>query len=144
MFPDHPPSADAGVTQPRDVLPIGGDLGVALGHRLVVLSLERWSKWADLRFARIDVEQRHRLTRRVPADDAWTVTWRATKQSPAVSVEVREVVGRGDRAFSNGEVRLAIPPASDGLSRGELTVSVVLAPGASALEMTIDLESQPT
>lgn len=124
---------------PVDVLSLSHDLGVALGHRIVVLSLERWRDWADLRFARFDVEGTHRLTRRVPPDDGWKVAWQVDLSRPPTSVAVLEVVGRGGRGFSNGEVRLEAPVGSMSLRHGFLNVEVTLAPGAPALSLTIDL-----
>lgn len=89
---------------PRGVLPLDLDLGSAGGQRIVVLSLEVWEGWADLRFARIDVGATRRLTRRVPPVEAWTVDMEGRR------IEVVDAVGRGDRTFSNGEVRLVPPP----------------------------------
>jgi hypothetical protein len=89
---------------PRGVVPLDVDLGAVAGQRLVLLSLEVWDGWADLRFARIDVGATARLTRRVPPAEAWTV---AANGRP---LEVFDAVGRGDRRFSNGEVRLVPPP----------------------------------
>jgi hypothetical protein len=107
----------------RGVLPLGVDLGVVAGQRLVLLSLERWDGWADLRFARIDVGATARLTRRVPPADAWSVT------ADGRPLEVFDAVGRGDRGFSNGEVRL-VPAPQGGAT---LAVSVRVAPGAEPL-----------
>jgi hypothetical protein len=113
--------------QPLRVVPLLVDLGVAGGHRLVVLSLEVWDGWADLRFARIDEGADRPLPRRVPPADAWRVTVEGT------DLEVLDAVGRGDRAFSNGEVRLRpAPPAGS-----SLTVRVAVAPGAGTLEGTL-------
>ncbi|MEX2561666.1 MAG: hypothetical protein WD358_00280 [Nitriliruptoraceae bacterium] len=173
-----------------DVLALDTDLGSALGHRLVLLSLERWREFADLRFARIDEEGIHRLTRRVPTTSGWKISWsptaRSTHQSrprayqdhrpgddhsaqsagaddvvgaenddgrgphrdvadagdtdsQVIDVEVVEVVGRGGRAFSNGEARLIGPPASSALTQGFLRVEVIMADGANPLTAVIDL-----
>lgn len=105
------------------VVALHHDLGVVAGHRLVLLSLERWRGWADLRFARIDVGATQRLTRRVPPADAWRVHVDGT------AVTVHDAVGRGDRTFSNGELRLlpAPPPGC------ELAVEVTVLPGAPPL-----------
>lgn len=112
-----------------DVLPLGLELGTAAGHRLVLLSLERWSDWADLRFARVAAGGPP-LARRVPPAPSWHV---AADGRP---LEVVEVVGRGDRAFSNGEARLAPSP----LGARELHVRVELAPGAT-LEGRVPLDA---
>jgi hypothetical protein len=108
---------------PRGVLPLGVDLGAVAGQRLVLLSLERWDGWADLRFARIDVGATARLTRRVPPAEAWAVT------ADGRPLEVFDAVGRGDRRFSNGEVRL-VPAPQEGAT---LDVSVRVVPGAEPL-----------
>jgi hypothetical protein len=102
------------------VVPLGVDLGTAAGHRLLLLSLEVWADWADLRFARIDPGGAPPLARRVPPATAWTVT------ADGLALTVIDAVGRGDRTFSNGEVRLAPPPAPG----ATLEVTVEVAPGA--------------
>jgi hypothetical protein len=115
---------------PRGVLPLGIDLGSVAGQRVVLLSLELWDGWADLRFARIDVGATQRLTRRVPPADAWTVSLDGRP------LEVFDAVGRGDRAFSNGEVRLVPPPPPTG---GLLTVAVTVVPGAPPQTAEVEL-----
>lgn len=114
---------------PRGVVPLGVDLGVTDGHRLLLLSLERWEGWADLRFARFDTGNGRRLTRRVPPAEQWRV------HVDGVAVEVLDAVGRGDRWFSNGEVRLVPAPAPG----SELTVEVQLVAGAPALSAVVPL-----
>lgn len=89
---------------PVRIDPLLVELATALGHRLVALSLEVYDTVADLRFARIDVEGCHALARRVPARDAWQL------RVDGRPVEVVDAVGRGDRSFSNGEVRFTPPP----------------------------------
>jgi len=148
-----------------DVLALEADLGLALGHRLVLLSLERWREFADLRFARIDEEGIHRLTRRVPTASAWKIGWSPTARTAEQSqsstsqaappgdvpltqsedainvevVEVVEVVGRGGRTFSNGEARIIGPSASAALTHGFLHVEVTIADGAHPLRAVINL-----
>jgi len=90
---------------PGGVVAIGVELGTAAGHRLTLLSLERWQGWADLRFARVDIAGQQRLARRVPPKEAWTV------RVDGEEIEVFDAVGRGDRWFSNGEVRIVPTPA---------------------------------
>jgi hypothetical protein len=114
---------------PRGVVPLGLDLGAAAGQRVVLLSLERWDGWADLRFARIDVGATTRLARRVPPAEAWAV---AADGRP---LEVFDAVGRGDRAFSNGEVRLVPPPPAG----ATLLVSVRVMPGTEPLRGKVTL-----
>ena len=148
-----------------DVLALEADLGLALGHRLVLMSLERWREFADLRFARIDEEGIHRLTRRVPTALAWRIGWSPTahtadqsqsstsqaaphgdvlltQSADAVNaevVEVVEVVGRGGRTFSNGEARIIGPSTSAALTHGFLHVEVTMADGAPPLRAVLDL-----
>lgn len=114
---------------PRGVLPLDVDLGVAAGHRLFLLSLERWDGWADLRFARVDTGTGQRLSRRVPPAAQWRV------RVDGRPVEVFDAVGRGDRWFSNGEVRL-VPAPPPG---GTLEVEVVLTAGTPPLSGAIEL-----
>jgi hypothetical protein len=115
--------------QPLRVVPLLADLGEAGGHRLVLLSLEVWDGWADLRFARIDVGAERPLPRRVPPAASWQVT---VDGGPA---EVLDAVGRGDRTFSNGEVRLRPAPAA-GTS---LHVQVEVVASAPALSTTVEV-----
>lgn len=89
---------------PQRVDPLLADLGTVEGHRVVLLSLEVYDGWSDLRFARIAEAPTRPLPRRVPPTDAWTV------RVDDAAVEVLDAVGRGDRDFSNGEVRLAVSP----------------------------------
>lgn len=92
---------------PRGVVPLGIDLGAVAGQRMILLSLEVWEGWADLRFARVDIGATQRLTRRVPPVEAWSVT------ADGEPLRIVDAVGRGDRTFSNGEVRLVPAPALD-------------------------------
>lgn len=129
MSAPHLPEQAAFPAAPRGVLPLDVDLGIAAGHRLLLLSLERWDGWADLRFARIDTGTGQRLSRRVPPAAQWRVRVDGTP------IEVFDAVGRGDRFFSNGEVRLVpSPPAGS-----SLTVEVLLTPGTSPLTATVAL-----
>ena len=114
---------------PRGVLPLDVDLGDRAGQRVVLLSLEVWDGWADLRFARIDIGATQRLTRRVPPVDAWGAT---ADGSP---LEIFDAVGRGDRRFSNGEVRL-VPAPRPGST---LSIAVQVVPGTEPLRGTITL-----
>jgi hypothetical protein len=116
--------------RPRNVIPLLTDLGSVAGHRLVLLSLELYDQWADLRFARIDDEGSLALPRRVPPADAWQVA------ADGTSLAVHDAVGRGDRAFSNGEVRLDPLPAG----ARHLDVSVTLLPGHAPLVGSVTLE----
>lgn len=110
-------------------MPLGVELGTVAGQRLVLLSLEVWAGWADLRFARIDVGATARLTRRVPPAGAWSVT------ADGRPLEVFDAVGRGDRRFSNGELRLVPAP-----TRGQtLEVTVQLVPGHEPLRAEVAL-----
>jgi hypothetical protein len=126
------PHLPAGAPLPpvhRGVLPLGLDLGVAAGHRLILLSLESWDSWADLRFARVDVGATTRLTRRVPPAEAWRI------RVDGDDIEVFDAVGRGDRSFSNGEVRLVPSPRAGSL----LEVAVRITPDAEPLVGRIQL-----
>jgi hypothetical protein len=114
--------------RPVRVVPALTDLGTTAGHRLVLLSLEVWEGWADLRFARIDVGAERPLPRRVPPAASWQVT------ADGAPLEVIDAVGRGDRTFSNGEVRLRPAPGA-GTS---LHVRVEVVAGAPALSTTIE------
>lgn len=114
---------------PGRVVPLDLDLGTTEGQRLVLLSLEPWNGWADLRFARIDVGASQRLTRRVPTAESWSVT------ADGRSLQIFDAVGRGDRRFSNGEVRL-VPPPPPGSTLG---ISVVVVPGTPPLTGEIRL-----
>ncbi|MFO7778606.1 MAG: hypothetical protein R6V28_09655 [Nitriliruptoraceae bacterium] len=123
MSGSHLPDQAPFPPTPQGVVPLEVDLGVANGHRLLLLSLERWDGWADLRFARVDTGDGQRLARRVPPAEQWRV------QADGVAIEVVDAVGRGDRWFSNGEARLLPAPAPG----SRLHVEVVLAPGAPVL-----------
>lgn len=108
---------------PVRVDPLLVDLGEVEGHRVVLLSLEVYDSWADLRFARIDETAVRPLPRRVPPAESWTV------RVGDRSLDVLDAVGRGDRSFSNGEVRLSpAPPAG-----AALDVAVTVIPGSAPL-----------
>lgn len=121
-MPAHPTPA-----VPVRVDPLMTDLGAVEGHRIVLLSLEVYDRWADLRFARVAEDPTRPLPRRVPPAEAWTV--RAQDQS----LTVLDAVGRGDRDFSNGEVRLAPPPPA-GVA---LDVAVTVVPGTPPLTVRV-------
>ncbi len=101
---------------PRQVLPLLLDLGSCGGHRMVLLGLEVWDGWADLRFARFDAGGGRPLKRRVPPAEAWSVWFDDD------AIEVFDAVGRGERAFSNGEVRLTRVPRGGQTLRIEVTL----------------------
>lgn len=132
MSAPHLPSDVPMPPAPLGVLPLGVDLGAAAGHRVVLLSLELWTGWCDLRFARIDLGSERPLPRRVPPAEAWLVV------ADGQQIEVLDAVGRGDRAFSNGEVRLR--PLPSGTTRLQIAVQVV--PGTDPLSTTIQLTDE--
>lgn len=109
------------------------ELGTTDGHRLVLLSVEVYDEVADLRFARIDVDGATPLARRVPAADAWAIAIDGRRAT------VVDAVGRGDRAFSNGEVRFRPPPPPG----ATLQVRTSLTPGGPPLHATVDLPGGP-
>jgi hypothetical protein len=118
---------------PVRVDPLLQQLGTAGGHRLVLLSLEVHEDWADLRFARSETPGAPPLPRRVPHARAWTIL------VDGVPATVVDAVGRGDRAFSNGEVRLRPPPPAG----ARLAVTVQLAADEPALAAEFDLPTPP-
>jgi hypothetical protein len=124
--PHLPPGVPVGV-RPDRVVPLLVDVGEVAGHRLTLLSLEVWPGFADLRFARVDAGATRPLPRRVPPPSAWSVT------VDGAPLEVWDAVGRGDRDFSNGEVRL-VPAPSAGAA---VTVTVELLSGAPPLRATV-------
>jgi hypothetical protein len=116
---------------PAFVVPLVTDLGSVDGHRLVLLSLEVYDDAADLRFARIDVGADRPLPRRVPPVDAWAIAVDGARAT------VVDAVGRGDRAFSNGEVRFTPPPSRD----ATVQVRVRLVDAGPSLHATLDLRT---
>ena len=124
--PHLPPDVPVAPVPDRTV-PLVRDLGVAAGHRVHLLSLEVWPGFADLRFARVDEGGGATLKRRVPPAAAWSVHVDGTP------VEVWEAVGRGDRRFSNGEVRLRPAPPAGATVR----VAVQLTPDAPPLQAEV-------
>jgi hypothetical protein len=100
------------------VRPLLVTAGTVAGHRVVLLALEDWGAWADLRFARIATAGAPPLARRIPLAADWHV------EADGRALEVVDVAGRGDRGFSNGEVRLRPAPPSG----SELTVRARFAP----------------
>jgi hypothetical protein len=120
MQPHLPP----GVTppdRPVAVRPLLAEVGEAAGHRLLLLSIEDWGPWADLRFGRLATPGAAPLARRIPLATDWQVS------IDGVRAEVVDVAGRGDRSFSNGEVRIRPAPAPGSVLR----IGALLAPGAA-------------
>ena len=127
MQPHLPPGVSV-PERPAAGRPRLAEVGEAAGHRLVLLSVEDWGPWADLRFGRIATPGAVPLARRIPLATDWDV-W--IDGEPA---EILDVAGRGDRSFSNGEVR--IRPAPTPGSR--LRLRALLAPGAAVeTELTV-------
>jgi hypothetical protein len=116
----HLPDGLSAPSAPVAVHTLLVDAGEAAGHRLHLLSIEDWGVWADLRFARIATAGAPPLARRIPLATDWHV------EVDGVRIEVIDVAGRGDRAFSNGEVRLRPAPATG----STLRLRAELAPGA--------------
>jgi hypothetical protein len=116
----HLPDGLSAPSAPVTVRALLVDAGEAAGHRLHLLSIEDWGAWADLRFARIATPGAPPLARRIPMATDWHI------EIDGVRAEIIDVAGRGDRAFSNGEVRLRpAPPAGS-----TLRLRAELAPGA--------------
>lgn len=105
------------------------ELGEVAGHHLVLLSLEVYPDWADLRYARRETPGAAPLPRRVPRPSDWSID---VDGEPATVVDA---VGRGDRAFSNGEVRVRPAPGPG----SSVTVRVHLHPSRAPLATTFSL-----
>jgi hypothetical protein len=116
----HLPDGVVPPARPVAVRALVADVGTVAGHRVVLLALEDWGAWADLRFARIALPGAPPLARRIPLAADWQVT------ADGAPLEVVDVAGRGDRGFSNGEVRLRPAPAPG----SELVVRARFAPDA--------------
>jgi hypothetical protein len=127
MPTQHLPPTAAAMPRPTRVVPLLADLGEVGGHRLVLLSLEVWDGWADLRFARIGGARP--VPRRVPPAEAWEIL------VDGQPVGVWDAVGRGDRGFSNGEVRIHPTPGSG----ARLEVTVVVVPGLPPLQGAVSV-----
>ncbi|MDX1657710.1 MAG: hypothetical protein R3343_02715 [Nitriliruptorales bacterium] len=114
---------------PERVIPLLTELGVVLGHRFTLLSVESWSDWFDLRFARVDLTGERPLPRRVPPAGSWRITTGA-----GLELTVEDAVGRGDRHLSIGEVRVRprLPASAT-----ELHVSVEVAAGEAPLDTRV-------
>jgi hypothetical protein len=123
----HLPSDVTAPERPVAVRALITDVGVAAGHRLVLLSIEDWGPWADLRFGRIATPGAQPLARRIPLATDWSVS---IDGQPA---EILDVAGRGDRGFSNGEVRIRPSPQPG----SRLRLRAQLAPGA---EVDVEVE----
>ena len=119
MQPHLPPGVSA-PEHPRAVRPLLVEVGEAAGHRLLLLSIEDWGPWADLRFGRLATPGAPPLARRIPLATDWQVS---IDGAPA---EIVDVAGRGDRGFSNGEVRIRPAPAPG----SRLRLRALLAAGA--------------
>ncbi len=120
MQPHLPPGISA-PERPVAVRPLLAEVGEAAGHRLVLLSIEDWGPWADLRFGRLATPGAAPLARRIPLATDWMVS------IDGVPAEIVDVAGRGDRSFSNGEVRIRPAPSAG----ARLRVEAQLAPGAT-------------
>lgn len=86
--------------RPVRVVPLDLDLGEVGGHRFWLRSIEDWHGWMDVRIARVDEQGGQPLPRRLPPPAAWRA-W-----LDGLPITVADAVGRGDRRFSDGEVRL--------------------------------------
>ena len=111
--PDWPP-------RPRRLVPLDVDAGSVAGHRLWFRSIEDWGGWMDVRIARVDELGQRPLPRRLPPPDAWQA-WLDGDE-----LTVADAVGRGDRRFSDGELRLR-PGLPDRACT--LTITAALLPG---------------
>lgn len=116
---------------PTRVVPLVTSLGATDGHHLVLVSIEDYGDWFDLRFARADLGATRPLPRRVPPADAWQLS-----DAAGTPYEVLDAVGRGDRRFSNGEARVRPGLPDDGTA---LTVVVRLRDDADPLTGTVDV-----
>ena len=86
--------------RPVRVVSLDVDAGSVAGHRFWLRSIEDWGGWMDVRIARVDEDGTRPLPRRLPPPSAWRA-W-----LDDMPITVADAVGRGDRRFSDGEVRL--------------------------------------
>jgi hypothetical protein len=117
--------------RPVRVVALDHDAGTVAGHRLWIRSVEDWGAWMDVRVARVDEDGTRPLPRRLPPPDAWTA-W-----LDGAPLEVADMVGRGDRRFSDGELRLRPGLPADG--GGTLLVRVVVHPDEAPLTIELTL-----
>lgn len=116
---------------PRRVVPLMTELGMVAGHRFVLLSIEDWAGWFDLRFARIDTAGNQTLPRRIPPAHAWVIDDLTDRV-----YTVDDAVGRGDRHLSIGEVRV-VPGLPDGAT--SLQVEARVLGNGPALRARVDV-----
>lgn len=114
--------------RPVRVVPLDVDAGAVAGHRLWVRSVEDWGGWMDVRVARVDESGRTPLPRRLPPPDAWAA-W--LDDEP---LAVADMVGRGDRRFSDGELRLR-----PGLPTGPATLVLRVVVHPTEAPLTVEL-----
>ena len=116
---------------PVRVVPLDVELGEVAGHRFWLRAVEDWGGWMDVRIARVDEQGGRPLPRRLPPPPAWRA-W-----LDGLPVTVVDAVGRGDRRFSDGEVRLRPGLPSDGAAH-ELRLAADVLDG-EGLDVTVAL-----
>lgn len=122
--------------RPVRVVPLDVDAGAVAGHRLWVRSVEDWGGWMDVRVARVDEGPGTALPRRLPPPDAWAA-WLDGRP-----LEVADMVGRGDRRFSDGELRLR--PGLGDAHEHALVLRVALHPDVPPLTVELVLPAPPS
>lgn len=105
---------------PRRVVALDVDAGSVAGHRLWFRSIEDWGGWMDVRIARVDELGHRPLPRRLPPPDAWQA-WLDGEE-----LTIADAVGRGDRRFSDGELRLRPGLPAEACT---LTITAAMLPG---------------
>lgn len=116
--------------RPVRVVPLDVELGLVAGHRFWLRSVEDWGGWMDVRIARVDEAGLRPLPRRLPPPTAWRA-W-----VDGLPVTVADAVGRGDRRFSDGEVRLRPGLPAPG---GGLRLRADVLPGEPPLDLEVEV-----
>jgi hypothetical protein len=113
------------------VVPIAREVELPEGRRLVLLSLEIWSDWVDLRFSIASSEGERRAMLKTPGSDAWTLA-----DDLGTEYQCLGTLVSGDGLFQVHETTFAPSPPSEA---GTLTLTLPAAEGRDEIQVVVEL-----
>ena len=113
------------------VVPIAREVELSEGRRLVLLSLEIWSDWVDLRISVASSEGERRAMLGTPGSDAWTLA-----DDLGTEYQCLGTLVSGDGLFQIHETTFAPSPPAEA---GTLTLTLPATEGRDELQVVVEL-----
>ncbi len=121
----------AGMPKLVRVIPIAREVELSEGRRLVLLSLEIWSDWVDLRINLSSSEEERGAVPGTPGSDAWALADDLGTEYKCLGTSIN-----GDDLFEVHETTFAPSPPAEA---GTLTLTLPAAEGRDQIQVVVEL-----